>query len=220
MGRQEAVQLFAALKPTITQILDSSTQPKQDWHQLLRRAQEACSSMEPAQALADGDIASDRDFHQMLVSFNSELESCRNMQYVRTICAEYFGRGVYCPVASPAALLEKAKAHYQQRHYAEMLEQLRLARTDLYRNHLDACWMCLQALSMSGDPCAQRFAAQQGYADNRYEHWRQEHLAQCENGALYNLPAVTIHTHKQQFPRTIAGDPPSASDYLAGAAKP
>jgi hypothetical protein len=219
-GGAEAVQLLAAVKPAITQVLVTSTEYKQNWHEVLRRIQGAGALMTPAQALVESAVARDQNFHQMLVLLAGTVESARHKQYVRQICGQLFGTGVYCPVDASAKLLEKAKVQYQQRHYDDMLEQLHAALAELAQKHLEAWWMCLQALSMSGDPCAQQYAREQGYSDCNYESWIQEHLRQCEQGTLYDLPAITCERHKPgQFSAPIAGDAPSASDYATGVAR-
>ncbi len=98
--------------------------------------------------LVEADIARDQANFKTLSSFAAEIESCHTMQYVRQVCGHVFGTGIYCPAKSLTNGFEQAKQHYEQRRYDDMQKQVNITRSELAQRHLDAWWMCLQALSI------------------------------------------------------------------------
>ena len=216
-GGEEGVKKLASVQPAIDEIFEAHQKAKQDWQSLLEHAQRVRDSMKPVRDLVEADIFRDKENFKTLSSLAAEIETCHTMQYVRQVCGKVFGIGIYCPAKSLTKQFEQAKEYYEKRCYADMQAQIKITRSELAEKHLDAWWMCLQALSMSPDPCAQQFASQQGYAVGDYEHWMAVRLEQCLRGDLYNPPLYTGTNHKAgQFAAIIVGDAPTAKDYEVG----
>lgn len=189
-----------------------SLKPKQDWRTVTQAIEEVLSALSPVQQLVEQHIALDRSFLEQLQGFETELNACRKETYVRTICGEEFGSGIYCPTQALVQLFEVATDRYQKRQYDQMLQQVTSAREELCQLHLECWWLCLQLMSLSEDPCARQFAWQQGYADGRFEAWVNERRRE---GALYNPPEIHCarHATRKIKGKKELGDAPPTRDY-------
>lgn len=219
-GGEEAAAKLAEVEPAVTGALLERSKPKQVWPLVQRLAEESLATLAPAQELVKTALGRDQTFLMQLTSCETELEACHKGAYTRTICGEEFGRGIYCPTASPARHLTTARELYELRQYEGMAQAVELARNELCEAHLECWWLCLQTMSMSDDPCARQFAWQNGYADGAFDDWMKSRLSISRNGSLYNLPAVSCAKHSKAAEKKAVIDLPSIRDYEGLRAQP
>ena len=217
-GGSAAAEKLGAIQHLLGPIVADGKRNKPDWKRLLERVTETLGLVEPVRELVYVEVKRHETLTSAIESTEQFVASLAGDHYKRTICGIVFGASLYCSNSGLTELVAQARQQLGTRDYDSAIRSLTELKSKVGRNHIECCWMLLQSMACTTEPCAVRYAHENGYCDGMFEQWAEQRLRNAEGDSfqVFQLPELvsgTNHSRSGALTLSDAVDEPVVTDY-------